>query len=467
MDSVTTILAERLEIQDKPSILFVDLPIRKGNLAMSILMKQGLITGVLFWAFIASACAPAATAPATAPASSPVVEIPYLYPVKVSGKVGYIDRAGRMVIAAQYDSGDPFAEGRAWVNVGKETILIDESGRVILRSSFTVAWPFSEGLAGVGSDVKREEMPGPPGGVPVPSGHWGYVDRNGQWAIPAKFSFAASFHHGVATVTLGEGKPGGSSWVGLKHALIDSAGHYLIQPTDLFLVGELNDGLLPAGVGANEVSHGFPTSWGYVDKTGKWVIQPQFSQARSFSEGLAAVQVAHTAGDVTAKLWGYIDAKGKMAITPKYNSAGEFSEGLASTAIWSQTSNQVGYIDRDGKMLFKLTGLDGLPFHHGFAAVLQMPTPQEIARMTSDLDGRPIPLRNFPEYKSILIDRNGRQAVAGSYNVIGVIPGDVIRIVDHDHVEYRTLDGRTIWPPDHASTTAASTKPGGAKRGRG
>ncbi|MGM9833338.1 MAG: WG repeat-containing protein [Candidatus Limisoma sp.] len=31
------------------------------------------------------------------------------------------------------------------------------------------------------------------------------------------------------------------------------------------------------------------TKWGYIDKTGAWVIEPKYDIAVNFSEGLAAV----------------------------------------------------------------------------------------------------------------------------------------------------------------------------------
>lgn len=31
--------------------------------------------------------------------------------------------------------------------------------------------------------------------------------------------------------------------------------------------------------------------WGYIDKTGKMVIEPQYDEGKSFSEGLAAVKI--------------------------------------------------------------------------------------------------------------------------------------------------------------------------------
>ena len=54
--------------------------------------------------------------------------------------------------------------------------------------------------------------------------------------------------------------------------------------------------------------------WGYIDKSGKIVIEPQFDDASSFSEGLAAVCL----GDYCPLRgkWGYIDKSGEYVWEP-------------------------------------------------------------------------------------------------------------------------------------------------------
>src|SRR2546421_11859187 len=61
--------------------------------------------------------------------------------------------------------------------------------------------------------------------------------------------------------------------------------------------------------------------WGYIDGTGKVVIEPRFSWAEEFSEGLAAFE------NEDGK-YGYIDETGKVVIEPKFDNWTEFSEGL-------------------------------------------------------------------------------------------------------------------------------------------
>ena len=48
--------------------------------------------------------------------------------------------------------------------------------------------------------------------------------------------------------------------------------------------------------------------YGYIDKSGKVVIEPQFDYVRDFSEGLAVVEKDGK--------WGVIDKNGKVVIEP-------------------------------------------------------------------------------------------------------------------------------------------------------
>jgi len=50
------------------------------------------------------------------------------------------------------------------------------------------------------------------------------------------------------------------------------------------------------------------TKWGFIDKAGKFVINPQFDEAMSFNDGLARVKLGRKIG--------YIDATGKYVWNP-------------------------------------------------------------------------------------------------------------------------------------------------------
>ncbi len=104
--------------------------------------------------------------------------------------------------------------------------------------------------------------------------------------------------------------------------------------------------------------------WGYIDKNGKWIIQPAFDGVHPFSEGLAAVS---TGGKENRK-WGFIDKAGKLVIPQSFRQVRGFSDGLAAVRI---ETNKFGYIDRQGQFVIKPQFTSPLmyPFYEGLAQV--------------------------------------------------------------------------------------------------
>ena len=81
--------------------------------------------------------------------------------------------------------------------------------------------------------------------------------------------------------------------------------------------------LVACGGGSKEPTFQAPPElgpkFGFIDKTGKFVIKPQYRKAYSFSDDLAAVEVSSR--------WGYIDKDGKMIIERQYEDVNSFSHG--------------------------------------------------------------------------------------------------------------------------------------------
>ena len=82
---------------------------------------------------------------------------------------------------------------------------------------------------------------------------------------------------------------------------------------------------------------------GYIDINGDWVIEPIFSDARKFSEDLAAVC------DAASGKWGYINKEGEWIIDPQYYNACSFLEGTAVVATVDY--NSYGLINKDGNFI--------------------------------------------------------------------------------------------------------------------
>lgn len=105
--------------------------------------------------------------------------------------------------------------------------------------------------------------------------------------------------------------------------------------------------------------------WGYIDKTGRLIVEPKFDWGWKFSEGLAKVRVGSGLGKE-----GYIDRTGRVIIEPQFSNGGDFSEGLASVEV-SDVPKRFRYIDRTGKIVSKQDVFAALPFQDGLAVVIK------------------------------------------------------------------------------------------------
>jgi len=99
------------------------------------------------------------------------------------------------------------------------------------------------------------------------------------------------------------------------------------------------------------------SKYGLIDRRGKIVVQPQFTNITFWSEGLNGVEIN--------KKWGFIDRSGKVVIPAQFDSAGMFSEGLASVKI----NGKHGFINKKGKIVIAPRYFAALDFHEGLAAV--------------------------------------------------------------------------------------------------
>lgn len=146
--------------------------------------------------------------------------------------------------------------------------------------------------------------------------------------------------------------------------------------------------------------------WGKIDKTGAWIIEPQFEGwTFAFSEGLA---VAKQSGK-----YGYVDKTGKWAILPQFEHAVNFSNGLACVY---QNDNKVGYIDKAGKWAIQPQFEDAKDFWDLVAVVKQNGMWGLI-----DINGNWIVQPQFEEIRGTLFSDSGCYAAAKQNGKYGYI----------------------------------------------
>lgn len=126
--------------------------------------------------------------------------------------------------------------------------------------------------------------------------------------------------------------------------------------------------------------------YGYTDENGKVIIEPQYTVAMDFSEGLAAVAN-------NEYKFGYIDTSGNLVIPYQYGYAKPFSEGMAEVSThdyhfdkkrfetdptgfdWMfynelYLNSECSYIDKEGNMIIDTVYVRSSGFHDGLAGVI-------------------------------------------------------------------------------------------------
>jgi hypothetical protein len=102
--------------------------------------------------------------------------------------------------------------------------------------------------------------------------------------------------------------------------------------------------------------------YGYIDKKGNTMIQPQFQSVGNFSEGLAPVRLNGT--------YGYIDLKGEFIISPKFDLALPFNYGLAKVFI----DGKPYFINQKGEIIFNHNFKNISPFGKNTYAIVSTQT---------------------------------------------------------------------------------------------
>jgi WG containing repeat len=227
-----------------------------------------------------------------------------------NGKLGYIDRTGKIVIPAKFDRIDEgFSEGLAAVSIGNKWGYIDQMGKVVIPLKFSQAISFHEGL----------------GSVSI-GGKWGYVDPTGKLVITAQFDSPGDFQNGLAYIFTGNEE---------RSFTIDKTGKVVPTPPKKEISQGESDRLIPFDQ---------DDKVGYKDRNGKIVVPAKFDRLGfdrgGFDNGLAPVCLNSKCG--------YIDNTGKIVVPLQFDLvANRFKDGLA----WVNIGKKLGYVNKTGKLV--------------------------------------------------------------------------------------------------------------------
>jgi len=196
---------------------------------------------------------------------------------------------------------------------GEKFGYADMEGKVVVKPQFDHAYMFRDGIALV--RVGAGEQPA----------RYGFVKEDGTMLTEVIYVEATQFNEGLAWVVKEDGCP----------TAIDTKGKVQIEAKDVRCVRCFSEGL--AAFGVQDKPHHY--LWGFMNSSGKVVIEPKFRRVCNFSDGLAAVE--------TDFGWDYIDTKGNVVLR---NIPNEFPDVHNDRILMEDLEmDLVGLIDKKGK----------------------------------------------------------------------------------------------------------------------
>lgn len=218
-------------------------------------------------------------------------------------------------------------------------------------------------------------------------GHFGYIDKTGKIVIgfdrlPKTTAWVSDFSEGLAAF----GLPA-YGIASFAVGYIDETGRVVIEPT-FFLGGDFRNGHAVVGIKEgqriinrcgqivdfdrnllNEFSEGLAAvKGGFIDRSGKQVILG-FAATANFSEGLAAAATSH------ASKFGFINSKGEFVIPPRFEPRRDQHNFIMGLSRFSEGLASVrvgdlwGYINKKGDFVIPPQFREAGDFSEGLAYV--------------------------------------------------------------------------------------------------
>jgi hypothetical protein len=233
---------------------------------------------------------------------------------------GYSDLKGELIIDAKYKKCIAFSEdGLAAIYDAKlkQFYFIDLKGETLPTEvkDFKLYEIFGFGMKGFEdgfAPVKIDEK-------------WGYINTSGKLAIPARYDKMTAFNTGYASVQKDE-----------KFFIVDENGNEI--PVEAPGLVDLNN--------FSELLASFKTAddqVGFVDGSGKVVIQAKFKAAGDFHGGMA------WAKNNSEKV-GYINAQGEWVLEPQFDVGKNYDHESDLARV--KTGDKWAYVNKAGEILY-------------------------------------------------------------------------------------------------------------------
>lgn len=229
-----------------------------------------------------------------------------------NNKYGIVNSSGAEIVSPKYDFLSSFNNDMARFKLNDKWGYINNSGKEVIPPIYDDAENFIGNLA----VVKLNNLAG-------------VINKQNNRVIP--------FKEENSSITLNDNIIIVRNYVGdyVHCNIYDQSGKELLALKGNYLfISDFNEGI--AAVSNEEEKY-------FLDLKGNKLFNFTSRDFLSFKEGLIAIQFRG--------FWGFMDKTGKFVIAPEYELASSFSEGLAKVLLEDQT---VGFIDKKGKVIFTI-----------------------------------------------------------------------------------------------------------------
>ena len=224
----------------------------------------------------------------------------------------------------------------------------DESGKIIVKPVYDIAYEFTDGKyaeVNIGADYAKNK-----------GGKWGIIDTKGKLIHPVKYDNAKCLGYNLFALNIGHKFSNMDASPSGKFAIFNAAGKVLtpFAYSGFLIAVRFEEGFAPL-----ETWDGKKQRYGLLDSTGKVAVPVKYDEVGGFREGLCKL--------VLNGKTGFIDKTTKMVIPMKYDDAINFSEGLAAVKL----NGKWGFIDTKGKEVIALQYEDAKYFQENYVGVKQ------------------------------------------------------------------------------------------------
>ncbi|MFK7790044.1 MAG: WG repeat-containing protein [Phycisphaeraceae bacterium] len=252
------------------------------------------------------------------------------------GKWGMIDKTRKLLVPMQFDGMLRMQDGFAAVEKDGKAGFVNRAGKLKIPLQYKRVRSFHDGFAA----------------VQFPNNTWGYINKAGKVAWHDKSGTvqqAGDFHEGYAKV---QGKVNGQ----LRWGFINKAFRFRIDPT----YEDARD--FHFGMAAVKTRG----KWGFITEADRWAINPQFEAVDDFDDAVHSSDFEEGEADQgrrngrdlsTASTyamvkfdgrWGYINRTAKGGLVPQFKEADPFFRGLARVS----RDDSFAYVTENGKVIF-------------------------------------------------------------------------------------------------------------------